>query len=891
LADAHARAEASGMLVLAARGIELEVGYPFGLVRQLFEPTLRAADRSNRERLLVGAARLAAPAVLDAPGEPSSASFGVLHGLYWLTANLAERQPLLIAIDDAHWADEPSLRFIAHLLGRIESLPVAMMVATRTVGAAAGEAGLFIELLADRHHEVLTPAPLGESAVAELLRRGEPDVLDERFARACHHASGGNPFLLTELERALREEHVPFTAAGAKRVGALTPPQVARAIRARLARLGLDARALARACVVLGDDTPLELAADLAELDRPAAAAAADELREAGLVEPGRSIRFRHPLLRSAVGGSLTLAEREQSHLAAARLLRTRRAPPERIAVHLLATTATGEPSDLRTLHSAATRAVERGAPEGAIALLGRALEEPLGDEERAELLLELGRAQLAAGQVTAAVEHLEAVVRSTGDARLRAQALVPLLQNISTRDSDEFESQLRLVGPTLDEIEPHDRELWLRLRAYPVIRPDLDNRTDRADELASLAGDTPGEAVALAHSIFRRVKSGAAADEIAEIAERAARQIDALVEDGSSAIAFSAVILGLRWSDRLDLAERLLERAVATASRRGSMLDFANSLDLRSELYVRRGLLREAEADARDSLATGIERSWLFARGVKPLLQSLARQGRTDEAEQIIEREFGDLPLANVPPMIGLIYAQAEVLSAAGKHTAAIVAFNDAAVRGDRWGGAAPSQIGDILIAARSHRALGDHEAARARIAQADVLARQWGTPGALGEVMHTKGMLEGGDDQLATLRAATALLERSPARLEFARALVDLGGMLRRAGHRRDSRDPLRDGYELARDCGAEPLATTARQELAASGVRVRRERLTGARSLTPSERRIAQMVVNGGSNADIAQALFVTVKTVEMHLTNIYRKLDITGRAQLATALDEP
>ena len=881
------------MLVLAARGVELEAGYPFGLVRRCFEPTLRSAESRERERLLAGAAMLAAPALMDEPGEPSAASFGVLHGLYWLAANLAERQPLLIMIDDAHWADEPSLRCIAHLLGRIESLAATLIVATRPVGPGAGEPGALIELVADRHHELLTLAPLGESAVADLLRRGELETVDERFVRACRHASGGNPFLLTELERTLREEHVPFTAAGAKRVGEVTPPQVARAIRARLARLSSAARALARAAVVLGEDSRLELASELAELDRTAATAAADELAAAFLVEPGRTLRFRHPLLRSAVAGSLTLTESDRSHLAAAQLLRARRAQPERVAVHLLATTPTGESTDLETLRIAATRAVERGAPEGAIPLLRRALEEPVSDEDRARLQLELGRAQLAAGQLAAAAEQMEAVVRSTRDVQLRARALVSLLQNISARESAAFESHLSLVAPTLAEIRPRDRELWLRLQAYPILHPDSEIRIDSAqlEELSALAGDTPGEAVALAHTIFRQIKLGASAEEIADRAERAARQLEALVEDGSSAIAFSAVILGLRWSDRLDLAERLLDRAVAIARRRGSMFDFANSLDLRSELYVRRGLLREAEADARDSLATGIEKSWLFARGVKPLLQSLAAQGRTDEAAQIIESEFGALPLPDVPPMIGLVYARAQVMAAAGKHAAALAAFGDAVKRGEKWGGASPSQIGDILIAARSHQALGEHESAHARIAEADALARQWGTPGAHGEVTHAKGMIESGGDQLTTLRDAVSLLERSPARLELARALVDLGAALRRAGWRRDSRNPLQVGYELARTCGAEPLATTARQELAASGIRVRRERLTGAQSLTPSEHRIAQMVIYGGTNAEIAQALFVTVKTVEMHLTNIYRKLGITGRAELPLALKEP
>lgn len=527
--------------------------------------------------------------------------------------------------------------------------------------------------------------------------------------------------------------------------------------------------------------------------------------------------------------------------------------------MHLLATTPIGDPGDLHVLRHAAARAVERGAPEGAVPLLRRALAESVSNEERAELLLELGLAQLAAGQPAAAAEDLEAVVRSPGEPELRARALVPLLQNMSTRSSDDFEAQVRLMDATLAEIGPRDRELSLRLRAYMIIRPDLDDRMHQAqlEDLSSLAGDTPGEAIALAHSIFKRIRAGANADEIAEMAQRAARQLDALVEGGTSALAFTAVILGLRWSDRLDQAEHLLERALVLARRRGSMLDFANSLDLRAELLVRRGMLREAEADARDSLATRIEESWLFARGVKPLLQSLAGQGRNNEAEQIIEREFSDPPLPDAPPMVGLVYARAEVLAAAGEHTAALDTFYDAARRREKWGGPSPSQIGDILIAARGHHALGDQDAAHSRITEADKLARQWGTAGVIGRVTHAKGMLETSDDQVGVLREAVSLLERSPARLELACALVDLGAALRRAGHRRDSRDPLRTGYDLACDCGAEPLATAARQELAASGgVKVRRERLSGAQSLTPSERRIAQMVVDGGSNAEIAK-----------------------------------
>ena len=136
--------------------------------------------------------------------------------------------------------------------------------------------------------------------------------------------------------------------------------------------------------------------------------------------------------------------------------------------------------------------------------------------------------------------------------------------------------------------------------------------------------------------------------------------------------------------------------------------------------------------------------------------------------------------------------------------------------------------------------------------------------------------------------LRSAVDLLDRSPARLEHARACITFGGALRRRGHRVESRAVLREGYELARRCGAHALAETARSELRASGIRLQREPASGADSLTPSERRIAEMAAAGLSNAEIAQELFLTVKTIEMHLTRAYRKLDVRRRAQLAQAL---
>jgi DNA-binding CsgD family transcriptional regulator len=183
---------------------------------------------------------------------------------------------------------------------------------------------------------------------------------------------------------------------------------------------------------------------------------------------------------------------------------------------------------------------------------------------------------------------------------------------------------------------------------------------------------------------------------------------------------------------------------------------------------------------------------------------------------------------------------------------------------------------------------ASGDRAGAQAAADRARVLAAAWDTPGARGQALYIQAQIAGGHEAVDLLRGAVDLLSQSPARLAQARARVSLGAALRRGGHRVDSRTPLRDGYELARSCGADGLAERARSELRASGIRLRREPAAGADSLTPSERRIAEMAASGLSNPEIAQELFLTVKTIEMHLTRAYRKLDIRSRGELAPVL---
>jgi DNA-binding CsgD family transcriptional regulator len=190
---------------------------------------------------------------------------------------------------------------------------------------------------------------------------------------------------------------------------------------------------------------------------------------------------------------------------------------------------------------------------------------------------------------------------------------------------------------------------------------------------------------------------------------------------------------------------------------------------------------------------------------------------------------------------------------------------------------------------AALSHLALGDPEAGAALVEDHLDRARVWGTASALGTGLRVRGLLKGREGR-GDLLEAVAVLEESPAALEHARALVDLGSTLRRNGQRREAREPLRQGLDRARRCGATALAETAHAELVTAGARPRRLQFSGAESLTASERRVAEMAAAGQSNREIAQALFVTVRTVENHLSRSYRKLEIGSREQLAEALDE-
>lgn len=889
LASVRERGAIAEMTVVHGGGSPLEREYAMGVVRQCLEPAVR--DHADRDDLFGGAARLAQSAVLDIPADLDAPPVGVLHGLYWLTSNLADRAPLLLAVDDAHWADEPSLRFLAYLARRVESMAVALVICARADHDSTAAENALAQIRTSPATEVVQPQTLGPAGVEALLRALGDGAVDGGFARACHEATGGNPFLLGELVRTLQAKGVPFTAAGAAEVTQTTPPTVARTVRATLERLGPAARALARATAVLGDDVDLGLAAELANLPLSEAPPAAGDLMRAGILDDAASLRFRHPILAAAARTDQSAPERAAAHLRAADLLRERGAGPERIALQLMHASPTGDDEVVSELRLAAEKARARGAPGTAVALLRRAVAEPPAGAARAELLLALGQGEYAIGQSGEAAAHLQQAHSATADPVARGRALLELFL-ASPGGLQSRRTLGPLVEQTLLELPERERELALRLRAIKIIlRIGSPGDADAAlDEGRGLTGATPGEAVLLGHLWFVRMRSDGSAAEIAAIAEQASRQADALLEEGATALVITGIVLGLYWADRLDAAKRVLDRAEQIARRRGATADFAIALTFRASVHRRAGRLLEAEADARSALAAAVEPAWSWAGrpDVVPLVATLIDQGRVDEAAQELTAAHPEEEILDAPPMTPLLLQRMRLRAARGEHRRALDDWEEAVRRAQRLIGISPAWIEDLVVAAHAHHMLGDEDAAQALAAQAMTLARRWGTPGAIGQALHGTARLGGDDDVVQMLRDAVEQLQRSPAPLELAHALITLGGLLRRRGHRVDSREPLREGYELARTCAAAGLAEAARAELRASGIRVRREPLTGADALTASERRIAEMAAEGATNAEIAQALFLTVKTVEMHLTSAYRKLDIHTRRNLASVL---
>jgi DNA-binding CsgD family transcriptional regulator len=885
------RARDTDLGVLSAHASEFERTYPWGIVRSLFAPVVGVSD-AERARIFSHAGALAdLPLGLrraePRPATAADALGAALHGLYWALANLASSKPLLVAVDDAQWADTPSLRWLEYISARIEDLPVVLCVALNRADAAAEEQLL---LSLTTHATTLAPAPLSPAATEAIVEEALGADRRDELARACHDGTGGNPFLVHAVIDEIRDHGGEVEADD---LAGIQSSVISRALDRRLARLTPAARDLAAALAVWGGRSRLPQAAGLAGIDEPEQAArAADALAAVGLVRPGDPLEFAHPVVAAAVYASIPSHTRSVWHARAAELLDEAGAPLDAIAGHLLAVDPNGDALLVDVLSEAADGALTSGAPETAKAYLERALAEPPAASQRARILRLLGQTEVSQQELSA-VDHLRAALDETSDVGERAEIArelaVPLLHSGRVHEAvDVLERSTRELGES-------DRELSLELQADLVnagrVHPELRGAAlARARRLgaAGLRGTTFGERVALAAVAGEGDAVIDTAADAVTCAERALARGQLLSEVGAESPSYWYAVTGLVLADAFEAAETAMEAALEESRRKGSRLGSALAHCFRAVLEYRTGRLPEAESDARHAIATAPSTRWAARTyALAFLIDVLLDRGRPEEAATALA-ESG-VPEAAPPllPYLVLLQNRGRLRIVLGD-VAAGAADMRAAARGFASG-----SFGPCLWPWRSHQALelarqGDVRGARDLAREEAQLADGFGAPRPRGISWRTVGVIERGESGIESLRRAVQVLASSPAVLEHARALIDLGALLRREGHRADALAALRQGVDLAHGCAAAGLTSTGRDELVAAGARPRRDAGHGPDALTASELRVARMAADGIANREIAQALFVAVRTVETHLTHVYRKLEITSRDGLKAAL---
>ena len=889
---ARRRGEAAGR----ARARRAQLGARARVPLRRRAPAARRAARRPRACASArsqGAAAGARAVFEPAAGDDRDASFATLHGLYWLLLNLAGDRPLVLAVDDLHWCDRPSLRFLAYLTRRLEGLPILLAVTARSTEPGTDPA-LVGEIAADLATSPVRPGPLTGAAVGDARprRRSGPeadDAFTRRRARRDRRQPAADPpapARAGDRGRAARRgqrRHRARDRARARSPAPCSSASPASRPRRSPSRARSRCSARARACPRV---------AALAEVDEAALARAAAVLARTEILRPEPPLGFVHALVRDAVYRELPHGERALWHERAVRVLQALGAPANQVAAQLLSVPPKGDAAVAALLHDAGRAAFARGAPDSAVGLLARALAEPPPEERRPAILLDLGLSEMLVDG-SAAVEHMRAAYAAIADPR------GPGADGDAVHaDPHVHRPRPRSPSPVADEVlaalPAEERDTRRRLEARAVRRDPVGRRRPRADHARSTrsaAGlDEPGAGARMVEAMVAlRLRLRRAPGRGGPAAARARRTATATLLEADDGLFTVVVLLVYAMADR-DEALGVADDMLARAHRRGSQFGMLAVSLWRGWLHLRRGEL----VDAVDSLQQALDElaAWHGAAGGDVYAAAL-------HAHALLEHGDLDARVARAStrgcatrsgrrsrPRRWWTGVECELLLASGRPAEVLPLAGDAAhaalarrATRRRCPGTRPRRGRSTRSAAPTRRWRSPRRRSRSR-ARGARRARSSRALRELGEIR--------GEAGLADLEAAVAAVEGSPARLEHAKALAAHGRALRHARRPADAREPLRRALELADACGAEALAEDVRTELYAAGARPRTAALSGAGALTASERRVAALAAEGSSNRDIAQTLFVTPKTVEVHLSNAYRKLGIRSRRELTAAL---
>lgn len=908
LGEVRRRAAARGCTVLSARAGEQEQGVAFHVVRQLFQPVLAATGEETHRRILGGWYDIVAPAVgLVVSAEGGSPDpHGVRDGLDWLVTRFAvQRAPVVMILDDAHWADAESLDWLTRFAPRAVDLPMLLAVGYRPDELSADAAALrgLTERQGSRPRLL---APLTPGAVGRMVREVLGAGADDSFCRECWAVTGGNPFEVVELTAKVRERDLKPQSDNLAHLRELVSTAKESGLTDRLSRLGTSAVRLAWAVAVLGSEATPALAAEVSGLSTIETAELALRLADARIFTPPRPspekrpLEFLHPLIATAVYRAIPGALRVGMHGSAAAAVLSAGRGSGAAGRHLLELHPEADPWVVRHLRAAAREYLRAGAPDTARRCLARALREPPSLQERPAVLYELGcAAQLSEPAVT--VNHLRAALEEPAlGPELRESITYRLAQAYG--HSGRMEEAAQLVAAEVGRARSARTRLRMQTEQimWNMFRADGQDSPARSRRLARLVDRLSGRGMAERYLRGLRAFDAMTRGEPAAIALRHA---DEALGDGLSWTdeewGFEVpilVALTFLHCDQPGRAEELFANGVAECERkgwRGAHLAFG--LTLLGYVRYRRGALAEAEELTREGLRiadlVGPETPAHWT-AVGTLIQTLLSRGRVEEAQEFAaEHSCGGNTLQALQALLcpDAPTVRGELLLARNMHSEARQRLTQVGRRMDRRGMRNPAWCPWQLHLAQS-LALTEPRQAAEVARDAVRRARQFGAHSMIGRALHTAGLVTQGPERLRLLAEAVDHLERSPSGYDLAVALVDHGTALRRIGLPQEAGERLYRGLEGAVQCGADALAVRARDELSATGLRPLQLRADHGSPLTSQEQAAAERAALGWGDDRIGDELGLEEREVAQVLSGVYRKVG-TDRNGLAKVLGAP
>lgn len=881
LLETRQMAEKAGFTNVIARGYEFERDYPFGVLRQLITSAQRAQGDHG-----VSSEADQADALLESLGGEGAAEnniFTIYEGLYWATVRAAETTPVLIAIDDLQWCDRVSLEYLAYLARRIESLPIAIVATLRPADSSAAAASVR-ELMSDPGRLSISPRPLGESSVSAMASERLGFEPDSEFVNELVTITDGNPLLVDELLKELAAEGVQPTRDNVDTLREVGPRAASRSVLLRLARLDDCCSDVARALTIIGEGMSVQAIARFTDNSEEGVATAVSRNINAEIFRPDQPLGFVHPLVREAIYRDIPSGERELMHMRAARELDESGAPSEQVAGQLLNVPPRGDQWVVEKLRHAGSVAMSKSAVTSTISYLSRALEEPPPRAMRGEVLRDLGIAEAMANKAAGA-DHLLEAYELIDDPLQRGFIAVIAMRLLSLAHRNE--EAVELGERTIAQLSPEHENMRMRLenglasistidssaRSFDLLKPLLDNPVSKGDSLEARMFDG-----AISYGKMLR---GDPADECVEVAIRGLED-GALYQYDNAGFPMIGIFVTLAVADddrALDVCKRSLDSAGAggalyvPAVARAFM---GYTLVLRGDLQGAMELLELTKADVETFDL------WLGYTQASAML-TLANVERGDLQQAEIDLKFGEKYLQPGVQHTTYMGSKLHLRVEQGRNAEAVEVAeliertsHPEMIRNPAW-------LPWRSLKAEALDGLGRTDEAIVLAEDELEAARRWGRPRALGRSLRVLGQLKR-KDGMAELEESVEVLRGSVASLEYGWSLAALGQALRHERKAVEAREPLTEALEIASRAGALGLEKHVREELAASGAAPRTTDFEGMDSLTPSERRVAGLAIEGMTNREIAQSLFVTPKTVEVHLSNVYKKLNVKSRKDL-------